>query len=178
MAKEFFTPEEVAAKLKLSKYTIYEMIKRGDLEAHRIGRGLRISSEQLEGYLHQHKTDEDNVFDAQLVQSEQGTYARLLHCEPEVLFHVSTPLTGAVRVSIEPENIIISHTQLVCSARNVHKGMVTAIQEENGHCMLTLYIGVPLKVALTSYSVQEMDLKPGDMLYAIFKSMSVKVTAR
>ena len=108
MAEEFFTPEEVAAKLKLSKYTIYEMIKRGDLEAHRIGRGLRISSQQLEGYLHQHKTDEDNVFDAQLVQSEQGTYARLLHCEPEVLFHVSTPLTGAVRVSIEPENIIIS----------------------------------------------------------------------
>ncbi len=43
--------------MKLSKYTIYEMIKRGDLEAHRIGRGLRISSEQLEGYLHQHKTD-------------------------------------------------------------------------------------------------------------------------
>lgn len=29
MAEEFFTPEEVAAKLKLSKYTIYEMIKRG-----------------------------------------------------------------------------------------------------------------------------------------------------
>ena len=48
MAEEFFTPEEVAGKLKLSKYTIYEMIKRGDLEAHRVGRGLRISETQLE----------------------------------------------------------------------------------------------------------------------------------
>ena len=47
MNEELFTPEEVAAKLKLSKYTIYEMIKRGDLEAHRIGRGLRISAKQL-----------------------------------------------------------------------------------------------------------------------------------
>ena len=76
MAEEFYTPEEVAAILKLSKYTIYEMIKRGDLEAHRVGRGLRVSAAQLEQYLHQSKTD-DNIFDAQLLQTDQGTYAKL-----------------------------------------------------------------------------------------------------
>lgn len=177
MAEEFYTPEEVAAILKLSKYTIYEMIKRGDLEAHRIGRGLRISAAQLEQYLHQNKTD-DNIFDAQLLQTDRGTYAKLLHCKEEVLFHVSTDLTGMVRVSIEPENIIISHTKLICSARNVHKGTVTAIRQDGNRCLLTLEIGVPLKVALTPYSVQEMEIKPGDTLYAIFKSMSVKVSAR
>lgn len=177
MAEEFFTPEEVAGKLKLSKYTIYEMIKRGDLEAHRVGRGLRISETQLEKYLYQNSTD-DNCFDAELIQTDHGTYARLLQSKEEVLFHVSTNLTGAVRVTIEPENIIISHTQLICSARNVHKGTVTAIQEQNGRCLLTLNIGVPLHVALTPYSVQEMEIKLGDTLYAIFKSMSVKVTAK
>ena len=83
-----------------------------------------------------------------------------------------------MRVTIEPENIIISHTQLICSARNVHKGTVTAIRQQDNHCLLTLDIGVPLHVALTPYSVQEMEIKPGDTLYAIFKSMSVKVTAR
>ena len=35
-----YTPEEIAQKLKLSKYTIYEMIKRGEISAHRIGRSL------------------------------------------------------------------------------------------------------------------------------------------
>ena len=177
MAEEFYTPEEVAAILKLSKYTIYEMIKRGDLEAHRVGRGLRVSAAQLEQYLHQSKTD-DNIFDAQLLQTDQGTYAKLLHSKGDVLFHVSTNLTGLVRVSIEPENIIISHTKLVCSARNVHKGVVTSIEQQGNRCLLTLEIGVPLKVAMTPYSVQEMELKPGDTLYAIFKSMSVKVTVR
>ena len=38
-----YTPEEIAQKLKLSKYTIYEMIKRGEISAHRIGRSLRIT---------------------------------------------------------------------------------------------------------------------------------------
>ncbi len=177
MAEAFYTPEEVAAILKLSKYTIYEMIKRGDLEAHRVGRGLRISAQQLDQYLYQNKT-EDNTFDAELVQTDTGTYARLLHSRGDVQFHVSTNLTGPVRVSIEPENIIISHTQLICSARNVHKGTVTAIAERGNRCLVTLDIGVPLKVALTPYSVQEMHMKTGDTLYAIFKSMSVKVTAR
>ena len=45
-----FTPEEVAQKLKLSKYTIYEMIKRGEISAHRIGRSLRVTESQLEAY--------------------------------------------------------------------------------------------------------------------------------
>ena len=44
--------------------------------------------------------------------------------------------------------------------------------------MVVLDIGIPLHVALTPYSVQEMGIKPGDTLYAIFKSMSVKVTER
>ena len=42
-----YTPEEIAQKLKLSKYTIYEMIKRGEISAHRIGRSLRITETQL-----------------------------------------------------------------------------------------------------------------------------------
>ena len=177
MSEELFTPEEVAAKLKLSKYTIYEMIKRGDLEAHRIGRGLRISARHLERYLHQNKIEE-NTFDAELLTTDQGTYAKLLQSNPEVLFHVSTNLTGNVQVSIEPENIIISQTKLICSARNVHKGTVSSVTQQENRALVTLNIGVPLHIALTPYSVQEMGIKPGDTFYAIFKSMSVKVTAQ
>ncbi len=33
-----YTPEEVAQILKITRFTVYEMIKRGDLPAYRIGR--------------------------------------------------------------------------------------------------------------------------------------------
>lgn len=41
------TPEEAAQVLKISKYTIYEWIKRGDLPAQKVGRQLRIDPDDL-----------------------------------------------------------------------------------------------------------------------------------
>ncbi|HHY78052.1 MAG TPA: helix-turn-helix domain-containing protein [Clostridiales bacterium] len=38
-----YTPEKIAQKLKITKGTVYEMIKREELEAHHIVRHLRIS---------------------------------------------------------------------------------------------------------------------------------------
>ncbi len=43
-----YTPEEVAKILKISRFTVYEMIKRGDLTAYRIGRKMRIEAQDLE----------------------------------------------------------------------------------------------------------------------------------
>lgn len=45
-----YTPEEVAKILKISKYTVYEMIKRGELTAYRIGRKVRVEATDLEAY--------------------------------------------------------------------------------------------------------------------------------
>ncbi|MEQ6376524.1 helix-turn-helix transcriptional regulator [Bacillaceae bacterium S4-13-56] len=53
MSQTFYTPEEVASLLKLSKYTIYEMIKRNEIKASRVGRRLRIDQKDLDTYLHQ-----------------------------------------------------------------------------------------------------------------------------
>ena len=51
MTNLLFTPEEISKKLKITKNTVYEMIKRGDLDAHRLGKHLRISQSQFENYL-------------------------------------------------------------------------------------------------------------------------------
>ncbi|MEB3101374.1 substrate-binding domain-containing protein [Ferviditalea candida] len=51
MPKELYKPEEVAAFLKVSKFTVYELIKRGELPASKVGRGLRITSADLRAYL-------------------------------------------------------------------------------------------------------------------------------
>jgi putative molybdopterin biosynthesis protein len=45
-----YTPEEVAKILKISRFTVYEMIKRGDLAAYRIGRKVRVEESDLERY--------------------------------------------------------------------------------------------------------------------------------
>jgi putative molybdopterin biosynthesis protein len=43
-----YTPEEVAKILKISRFTVYEMIKRGELTAYKIGRKVRVEAGDLE----------------------------------------------------------------------------------------------------------------------------------
>ena len=50
-----YTPEEVAKILKISKFTVYEMIKRGDLAAYHIGRKVRVDARDLDLYIQKSK---------------------------------------------------------------------------------------------------------------------------
>lgn len=59
MKSEYLTPEDVAAELKLSKYTVYEMIKRGELPASKLGRSLRILRTDLDTFMSGHKSRDD-----------------------------------------------------------------------------------------------------------------------
>lgn len=45
-----YTPDEVAKILKISRFTVYELIKRGELTAYRIGRKMRIEASDLDLY--------------------------------------------------------------------------------------------------------------------------------
>lgn len=47
----FLTPAEVAARLRVSRATVYALIERGDLVARRVGLALRICISDLEAYL-------------------------------------------------------------------------------------------------------------------------------
>lgn len=49
------TPEEVASTLKIAKNTVYELIKRGELTAYRVGRKLRVDQKDVEAYKKQGK---------------------------------------------------------------------------------------------------------------------------
>ena len=50
-----YTPEEVAQILKITRFTVYEMIKRGDLSAYRIGRKMRIEAPDLDAFIRKSK---------------------------------------------------------------------------------------------------------------------------
>lgn len=49
------TPEEVAEKLKITKNTVYELIKRGDLIAYKVGNKVRVDESDLIAYIQSSK---------------------------------------------------------------------------------------------------------------------------
>ncbi len=46
--EEVLTPAEVADQLKIAKNTVYELIKRGELEAYRVGKKIRVECQAVE----------------------------------------------------------------------------------------------------------------------------------
>ena len=50
MPQNSLTPEEVAQCLNITKNTVYEMVKRGELKAYRIGRKIRIDEKEIANY--------------------------------------------------------------------------------------------------------------------------------
>lgn len=50
MEAKFYTVEEVARMFQISKYTVYNLIKRGELKAFKIGNKIRIEEIELEKY--------------------------------------------------------------------------------------------------------------------------------
>src|SRR5690554_2102033 len=48
---EALTIEEVARSLKVSKLTVYDLIKKGELQAFRVGRQMRVDATELGNYI-------------------------------------------------------------------------------------------------------------------------------
>ena len=170
-----YTPEEIAQRLKLSKYTIYEMIKRGEIPAHRIGRSLRISDKQYDAYLMESRQSE-NTFEAEIKIDEDGEkIATIKGATGNVDIVVATDLEGSVRVAIKPEDIILSRNSLECSARNNLEGIITGMEETTNGYKMIVNIGIPLMVTITKRSVAKLGFQLGDPVFVVFKAMSVIV---
>lgn len=165
-----YKPEEIAEKLKLTKGTVYEMIKRGDLKAHHIGRYIRISDSQFKNYLLKSRGYE-NIYEATLSCENDEIIANI----GSVKIRVNTDLEGIVKISISAEDIILSKSAFVSSARNLHKGVVTDIIQDGNSANVVLDIGITITALITSNSLKEMEIQKGDELYTVFKTMSVKV---
>jgi putative molybdopterin biosynthesis protein len=56
MESDLLTAEDVAQKLRIKKYTVYELIKRGELPSSKVGKQVRISQADIDRYLAANKT--------------------------------------------------------------------------------------------------------------------------
>lgn len=52
---------EVAELLKITKNTVYELIKRGELPAYKVGRKLRVDKEDVESYINKQKISNSSI---------------------------------------------------------------------------------------------------------------------
>lgn len=60
MSKEIsYTIEEVSQLLKVSKLTIYDLIKKGELPVFRVGRQMRMDAKDLDDYITTNKSNQD-----------------------------------------------------------------------------------------------------------------------
>ncbi|MDR3201367.1 MAG: helix-turn-helix transcriptional regulator [Spirochaetales bacterium] len=56
MEQELLTAEDVAKLLRIKKYTVYELIKRGELPSSKVGKQVRVSRTDISRYLEAGKT--------------------------------------------------------------------------------------------------------------------------
>ncbi|WP_371381478.1 substrate-binding domain-containing protein [Sporomusa aerivorans] len=89
-----YTPEEVAKILKISRFTVYEMIKRGDLAAYHIGRKVRVEAPDLEVYIQNSKKIKQPVGQqaaAQPAATQQGIEPdSLIICGQDIILDTLT----------------------------------------------------------------------------------------
>ena len=70
-----FTIEEVSQLLKISKLTVYDLIKKKDLVAFRVGRQMRVDQQELERYKSKNRTStvhEENYFSGEYKESKNS----------------------------------------------------------------------------------------------------------
>lgn len=82
---------------------------------------------------------------------------------------------GNVNISIRPEDIMISKTPLISSARNSLEGKITALCCQGPLFKINLDCGIELESLVTFQAAMELDLKVGDTVWATFKSTAVNV---
>ncbi|WP_072328363.1 MULTISPECIES: helix-turn-helix transcriptional regulator [unclassified Paenibacillus] len=73
-----YTTEEIAKLLKISKLTVYDLIKKGDLPAYRVGRQMRVDASDLERYKRQAKAGGTSMPPSSLPPDRSGEGQRQL----------------------------------------------------------------------------------------------------
>ena len=114
---KLYTTQEVADRLKIKKTTVYEMIKRGELNSSKIGKQLRISEDQLNQYLNSSRQSNAPVsFSAPEFQPESSLLNRdyLLHSNGIILSGQTSPALDLLlsQVSVLPEGLPILQSHM------------------------------------------------------------------
>ncbi|MGM0902688.1 MAG: substrate-binding domain-containing protein [Bacillota bacterium] len=101
-----YTPDEIASMFKISKHTVYELIKRGDLNAFKVGNKMRIDYAEVERYK-QSKASSPSTGSNQVSSGQPLTYTLKLAGSHDFLVEhlVKYATNESAGLSIQPSYI-------------------------------------------------------------------------
>ena len=73
------TAEEVAKVLKIAKNTVYELIKRGELRSYKVGRKVRVDSQDLDTYIKKSKEQSGIVTGEEIKQNQTNNFIKAVN---------------------------------------------------------------------------------------------------
>lgn len=114
---KLYTAQEVAERLKVKKTTVYELVKRGELESSKIGKQLRISEEQLSRYLQKGTPSlQDTSLPFPNFQPESSLLKRdyLLYSSGLIISGQASPALEYLidQMSVHPSGLPVLHSHL------------------------------------------------------------------
>ncbi|WP_340399308.1 helix-turn-helix transcriptional regulator [Paenibacillus sp. FSL H8-0079] len=113
--EQSYTTEEISKLLKISKLTVYDLIKKGDLVAYRVGKQMRIDATDLEAYKRRSKqlqspgqriptADQVSAAGTQPGHSNsQGTSANQVRSAPAI-----APAMSSHTMTASPRHLVIT----------------------------------------------------------------------
>lgn len=114
---KLYTAQEVAERLKIKKTTVYELIKRGELESSKIGKQLQISEEQLSRYFQKGSaSQQESSISSPGFQPESSLLKRdyLLYSNGLIISGQTSPALEYLieQMSVHPSGLPVLHSHL------------------------------------------------------------------
>ncbi len=98
-----YTPDEVAQVFQISKHTVYELIKRGELQAFKVGNKMRIEEQELERFKESTKAPAKKATVTEPAASEHSSLPiRLAGSHDFLVEHLVKQASSAVNQQIQP----------------------------------------------------------------------------
>ncbi|MBM7652016.1 helix-turn-helix domain-containing protein [Neobacillus cucumis] len=105
MEEKAYTPDEVAQIFQISKHTVYELIKRGQLQAFKIGNKMRIEHAELERYKESMKAPSKKMLHVPSLTNIVAAPIRLSGSHDFLVEHFAKQAGSALNIQIQPSFI-------------------------------------------------------------------------
>jgi molybdopterin-binding protein len=115
----------------------------------------------------------DNTFTGTATATAAGT--TMVDIGSGVQIEVAVQRQGGTSIFVNPQDIILSKSAVLSSARNVFKGRIIDISDLGTLVRLKVDIGKPFTVQITKRSFSEMALNLNSEVFIAFKASSVQI---
>jgi molybdopterin-binding protein len=116
----------------------------------------------------------NNFFKAELIKNENNQGQRVIISDDIEIYILTEQSEGEGYIIIRSEDIFISETRSITSARNCFKGTITEIFPSNLGFEVIVDIGIRISALITYQSLKKLNLIKGKEVWISFKASAVK----